>query len=139
MCYTPLFLQRSGQGPRGSMFWWCQGELQWTAGETVPQRTGMMAQCRIMGCLCLIWKTDQLFGLCRHRKIVAEVGGDKTVIHVFAGISKYYGKFAKKGIKLPLIPCHIRIAAVPDYQEEEPVISMLHKHTAPNLSLFISY
>lgn len=37
-----------------------------------------------------------MFGLYTHREIVAEVGGAKAVIHVFAEISKYYGKFAKK-------------------------------------------
>lgn len=52
---------------------------------------------------------------------------------------KILWQVCRKGIKLPLIPCHIRIPAVPDYQHEEPVISRLYTHTTPNLSLFILY
>lgn len=97
----------------------------------------MMAQCRITGCLCLI-QTDQPADWLVYTQGNCGRSSRWQTSHSSSQWNfKTLWQVCKKGIKLPVIPCHRRIASIPGYQEEEPVISRLHTLTTPNLSFLI--
>lgn len=133
-------LQRSGQALKASGFWWWPGELLWAWDEPVPQRTRVTPQCRIVDCLCLIQPDRPAIWLvCTQGNCGRNRSWPTSHLCILRNF-KILLQVCRKEIKLPVVPCNKRVASghwLPG--EIKSIISSLHVHTEPNLSLFIPY